>query len=503
MAGRALKLNKQLDAVIGGKQVVTRVNAAQFLEAIYSQPEPVACIHKVITSKAGLDSIQKAVFTDFSSPFLNNSAARFVLYLRAPELKDIGGGHYVEQIVNKLVQPPVFWHALSQAFTGGQLQADGQLAFAWLLLNLVSLPAEQAAPYRELAGEDGLVTSILESPNPDTRAIGHKLKHVLETVGGGSAVDPDNGPGGRHDNDHADFRNISILPTTDETMSKEPAFIRTAADVDQAPADQRFATHLDNQFRLYREDMLYEIRDELQIISGQRKGFHRGLVLDGLTLLDMYGVTGSLRGNMYDKWGVILQMKKDEDLWFFKRDKPKDRESYLDNDRKLIKDGSMAALIVNGVVLAFANIRRDISLLAKKPPRFVLQLEGKQATIDALCKCRGAQDIKLVQIDTAVFSYEPVLKALQQITAMPLAPELVNWEPGAVLEPPPHSPTAVIESLRRDPRQDLKSLIGTPKSIVLDPAQSSSLLSGLTERVSIIQGPPGKHLQPCIVARSC
>ncbi|EKM56223.1 uncharacterized protein PHACADRAFT_209697 [Phanerochaete carnosa HHB-10118-sp] len=489
MDPRVARLTKQFDTIIRGKQPITRFNASLFLEAIYAQPEPVACIDKLISSKAGLASIQSAVFTDLSAAFLNSHPTNLILYIRAPALKDIGGGQYIEQVIKKLVDPPIFWRAFTQAFLAGQLQEDGQQAFGWLMLQLVSLSAAEAAPYRELAQEENIAQRLIDSTNVNIRSLGHKLKHIVDTVGS-LAADTDFSPGGRHDNDHVDFRNISVLPTADEIMSKEPAFMRTAAEVDSTTSDQRFATHLDNQFRLYREDMLHELREELQIALGQRKGRHRGLVIDGLQLVDMYGVAGQGKGRN-DKWGIVLRMEPGKDLWFFQRDKPKDRKQYLINDRKLIKDGSMAALIIDGTVVAFPNIRRDEDRLSRNPPEFVLLLESKHSAMDTLCRFFRTQNVKLIQIDTAVFSYEPVLKTLQQVTSMPLAPELVQWEPGKVLEPPPNSPEAIIAALIRDPKQDLKGLIQSPKSIILDDAQAESLLSCLKKRVALVQGPPG------------
>ena len=127
------------------------------------------------------------------------------------------------------------------------------------------------------------------------------------------------------------------------------------------------------------------------------------------------------------------------------------------------------------------------------PNSFILQPEGKESTIEALSKFSCARDIKLIQIDTAVFSYEPVLRAPQEITTTPLAPELVTWQAGASLGSPPRSPFFVIHVMRTNSQQDLRQVINTPKSIILDQAQAASLLSGLTQRVAIIQGPPGKR----------
>ena len=489
MSCRTTRLKKQFDALICASQTVTLSNYSLILESIYTtlRLDP-SGVRKLVASGPGLACLQDAISVNLAPAFLDTHPARLIHVLGSPALKATGYGRYVEQIVRKLVDPPRFWRAFTQAFVEGQLQDDGLRAFGWLLLQLVSLPATEAQTYCELAREKDISLKLIDSPDRQVRALGHKLKHIVEIVtsphGGGGY-----GPGGRHDNDHVDFRKISVMPTADEILSKDPPFMRTAAEVDNMAAEQRFATHLDNQFRLYREDMLHELREELQIALGVRKGRRRGHVVDNLALVDMYGVARERRN---DRWGIVLRMSPGEDLWFFRQDTPKNRKKYLKNDRKLIKDGSMAALVIDSVVVAFPTIRRDESRLSKQPPEICLLLDGEHSTTDTLYKLVGAQDVKLVLIDTAVFSYEPVLKALQHITSMPLAAELVQ---GEIIEYPSDPPISIIDALRQDPTQDLRDLIGCPTSTVLDEAQARALISGLTQRLAMIQGPPGISTQ--------
>jgi hypothetical protein len=42
-----------------------------------------------------------------------------------------------------------------------------------------------------------------------------------------------------------------------------------------------------------------------------------------------------------------------------------------------------------------------------------------------------------------------------------------------------------------NPSENLKPILGTPKDIKLDSSQARSLISGLTQKVALIQGPPG------------
>lgn len=54
------------------------------------------------------------------------------------------------------------------------------------------------------------------------------------------------GPGGRHDNDFADFRRISIFPTRDELSSTIPPFFRLAKEIANVDPAERIGVYLDN-----------------------------------------------------------------------------------------------------------------------------------------------------------------------------------------------------------------------------------------------------------------
>jgi hypothetical protein len=56
---------------------------------------------------------------------------------------------------------------------------------------------------------------------------------------------------------------------------------------DPATEHNRIALHLDNQFRLLREDMLSEMKEELHIATGGKKGHHRGVKIKGLILKEL------------------------------------------------------------------------------------------------------------------------------------------------------------------------------------------------------------------------
>jgi hypothetical protein len=289
MDNRTSKLNKLFGAILYGQQTVTIQNAPLFLEAICAQSDPADCISRLIVSKAGLASVQAAMRSNLSSTFLNGAATALLKYIQAPELATIGRGDFLGQLVLKIVEPPIFWSPFIEAFRAKELQEDAQLCFAWLLLQLVSLPGEAANKYREFAKDPALLNMLLTSSQLDTRTFGSKIKHIIAACGPGAAVDSEFGPGGRHDNDFVNFREITILPTADEIASNEPAFLHPSAQLeDPDPEDTRMAMYLDSRFRLLREDMLYEMREELEIALGEKKGQHRGLVLDGFNFVDIH-----------------------------------------------------------------------------------------------------------------------------------------------------------------------------------------------------------------------
>ncbi|KAJ6576427.1 P-loop containing nucleoside triphosphate hydrolase protein [Mycena vulgaris] len=484
---RLSKLNKLFNQVLRGTPLNNH-NFSQFLEAIRSQADHAGCVNKLVGSPTGLASVQAAMRFDLSNSFLNGGGTETIAYLvEAPELETIGGGGFLRQIVQSIVDPPFFWTPFQEAFKAGRLADRGARCFAWLLLQLSRLPGSDADPYLELAGSASVLKALTESSDTETRFLGHKIKHIVETCKTAVSGDADIHPGGRHDNDFADFRKISILPTADEVDSPEAPFLRRSDP--HTPLDPALAVSqcLDDQFRLLREDMLYEMKDELQIAFGKKKGHHRGLVVEGFTLLeDVYHGTD----DRACRWGITL--KAQHDFWFFK--KVINRRKFLRDNAKFFRHQSHTCLIVDDEVVAFPTIHRDEERLAENPPVVVLQLEGKTSTIKTLLKLKQSKypRIKLIQVDTAIFSYEPVLKALQEIRHLPLSNELLCWSSSSTVELPSFaSPTRIVDAIKSDPRQDLSALLNTPKPIFLDDSQALSLLAGLTQRVSLIQGPPG------------
>ncbi|KIY50066.1 P-loop containing nucleoside triphosphate hydrolase protein [Fistulina hepatica ATCC 64428] len=497
MADRAARLERTLNDFIHGKrQINARQDASLFLEAVSAHSDPPACVDKIIASTAGVACVKTAARTDLSDASLNGRMTDFLSFLQHPTLKVLASGSYLRRLVTALVESQAFWRALLDAFQRHALKGKAEQAFAWLLLQLVSKPADADLPdFLAVAKDHSILPSLLNSEQLGVRTIAAKIQHIVSSQGVGLSADVDieHGPGGRHDNDFVDFRQISILPTADEIVCRADPFLRQSAILDDPEtASNRVAIYLDNQFRLLREDMLNEMREELKIASGKVQGRkHRSFIATGLKIQDVHCGPDDHR----TKWALTLQCS--QDLPQLVKLTGKKRKAYLiDNRTRFLRHQSLACLIEGDAeIVAFATINRDEDLLVEVPPVLVVWLEGDTSCRAALMKLKtsGKDNLKLLQIDAALFAYEPILRALQEKRQLPFSQELLYWDDAGSLISRDDGLMlhAIARSIRQTPAQDLSSYLGITKRVVLDSAQAEALASGLTQSVSLIQGPPG------------
>ena len=269
---RSARLKRLLDTVLKGKtQLGTPTQCKQFIEAICMEPDPPLCIENIISSPCGISSIQEAIRADVSPSGLNEQSVNLLSYIQAPAIKTLSGGQFLTLILNAVAEASSFWMAFIAAFKERKLTEAGQKCFAWALLHLIQIPSETVSPHLPLAKE--VESLLLASPHIDVRNLGQKIKHTISVSSSPSSTTArdDITPGGRHDNDFVEFREIAILPSADELASTEAPFLRLSVALDDPHTEgTREALYLDNQFRLLREDMIYEMREELQIALGPK-----------------------------------------------------------------------------------------------------------------------------------------------------------------------------------------------------------------------------------------
>ncbi|KAF1364340.1 P-loop containing nucleoside triphosphate hydrolase protein [Lizonia empirigonia] len=430
-AKQAAGLTRLLNAVIHGhREIKTVGDSNRFLGALCSQEDASKCVECLIASSAGLDALGSALRRHVSGDcdFLNGLATATILHFSKPS-------------VNR---------------------------------------SEDIPDVRDIAERITKNGSFIRSDPLDVRNIGHKIKHVLDSTSDESA----DGLGGRHDNDFAQIHKIKLLPTPDEFASSEHPFYRRADSIASVAPESHGLTHVDNQFRLLREDFLGELRNDFQIASGQKKG-RRKIVLEHMKY------AGIDCGPETKRKPCSLKLLCPDDVPQLRNVKAVDRKKYLADNKNVLKHQSFGCLISSGNIVAFATVDRDEDLLAQQPAIVVLRVADASSFGKVLMACKLAADLCFVQVDTAVFTYEPILKCLQSLTELPLEDQLLSLTPSSAEAVSGIQPTKTINAIRDHWEEDLQDIIGGTHSIKLDQAQADSLLTGLLKRVSLIQGLPG------------
>jgi hypothetical protein len=140
-----------------------------FIEALCVQADPATCAHKLLSSPSGLSALQESVRFDTSLTFLNEDAVQLLQYLQSPSLKTISSGSVLAQLLLSMAEPPFFWEALTKSFIDGLLNSNASHGFAWLLLQLITLPGKASSPYIAVASSSNILDLILKSPDGETR----------------------------------------------------------------------------------------------------------------------------------------------------------------------------------------------------------------------------------------------------------------------------------------------------------------------------------------------
>eukprot|EP00775_Hariotina_reticulata_P004273 gene4273-4526_t len=246
--------------------------------------------------------------------------------------------------------------------------------------------------------------------------------------------------GGRHDNDHQDFRDIRVMVTSQEALCRRLPFLPRVSDSNlMMLASVPEAALLDRQFRLLREDFVGPLRPCV-MVSIQLPPGHR----------------------------TARMTSKKERLEYW--------SSY---GHGMLPNDALVCLASPGQPLVFATIvRRDAVELAEEQPMIGLGFEPGPETekVLSMMGCGPLPNTVLVQVSTNFLSTRPVLQCLQGMATVPLAEELVHSQQ------PQH--TTYLDHARLE--QDLSEL-----SSKLDPSQYMALRQALTSRVALIQGPPG------------
>ena len=488
---REIKLSSQFPLFLRGKRkVVSVLDGQHFFESVCLQDSPGTCVEQIISSKDGLAAIHDAFRRDLGAEYIQTYAVRFLLFLSESTVKSLNGGNFLRRILDEIVEPRTFWDALLEHFENKALDERSIEVLAWLCLELLSLstsPAEEVVESVRKVSQDG---RFLKSQSQQTRGYGYKLEKLLRLLDKSGHAGEPGGPGGRHDNDHEDFREIAIYPTRDELLYTEMPYCRLASEVAETPMEDRTRAHLENQFRLLREDMLAELRNDIQLALGIKKRGRRTATV--LSQLSFAAIDFQTRYNPEGRVSLLLQCKKG--LERISGLSEKDRKSFLASsaNSKFLKHQSFGAFFSDKELLGFGFIfrSRDDTNLLMKTPIVEIQMPDVDALRKVLESLLQGRPLDFALVDTAVFAYEPVLTRLKSIKELPLDTCLLNPSGADEVEfQPKPGVQRLIDEL--EPRLDRTGCTIDNHSV--DKDQLQSIIDALSHSVSAIIGPPGKY----------
>ncbi|KAF4460762.1 NFX1-type zinc finger-containing 1 [Fusarium albosuccineum] len=494
---RADKLIKSFWAVAKGEQHITNSHSARlFLQAckmFCEKNSAVKCVEVLISSSSGVPSLERAVRADLSVDFVTSTTLPFILALSDPGVATLNDGRFLRQLLLAILEPSTFWTALSDVYRQRKLGDAGLEAFAWLCLQIVldqsgSLDAHKIG-VRSLTNDQYLV----KSQSPEVRKIAYRIEKVISILSQPGITSNGVSPGGRHDNDFADFRKVSIYPTSDELLSTDDPYLQRLADVFDTPMDTRGQVYRDWLFRLLRDDMLSELREDLQTAMGQKKSKRRPIALGQLKLVGVNDVNDS-DTRASPPYAVNVACYQGIE---FPRKAKGGKKKFLVDTKQFMKHDSFGALCCDGTIVAFGSIVRDVDNLLKTPPVIGIRFTDDTSLQNALkvFQTPARERLRFLVVDTATFAYEPILKRLKGITELPLEPELIDADqPSHDVTMPPKLDN-FLRQLRAASSNGLAVKMPTSmrlkKDITLQGAQLDSFINGLSQKMALIQGPPG------------
>ena len=412
-SSKALSLSKAFKAFSRGERNVGTQHEAKILfEAARLQPSSAECLEQIISSQHLLAAVRQSVRVSDDEAFTCQHVLPFLNSFSDPESKALNGGDLLRRLVSIIVCPPTAWTHMAEAYKKGVMDRDGIKAFAWLCLQVVTHPEPGVSELVERI--TGLLEDkpLLDLQWPEIRQLAYQIQKAL-SIGEAArqatdaAVAQLGGPGGRHDNDFADFRDISIYPTPDEFESKTKPFLRTAHEVAKTEPKLRPAYHLDNHFRLYREDFLSEVRENLEAIFGNKQSRHRAQALTKLKFVNI----SIGQGRRTHQCHVLLSANAGLSFPGKANKDESSRRKYLNDNSRILGHQSLGCLCKDGSIIAFAFIVRDLDHLVKQPPVLTLRFALSKDLTHAVQALHTGSDIRFITVDCAWFAYAPVLPA--------------------------------------------------------------------------------------------
>ncbi|KAI3595828.1 nfx1-type zinc finger-containing protein 1 [Moniliophthora roreri] len=448
--------HKLFDDICHGRTKLDHDNTLSFLESLCSHPNPVPIL---LESSSGL------IFSQLDKCLEDD----------------------VRRVLAALAETPLFYVSLFTSITEDYLTEETKKWFAWLILQHVSQPeslSSRWSPLLKVYKDTPAVEVLLRSPQQDVREVAEKI--VVVAPKRNEEEDGERtGPGGRHDNDFEDFRAISIFPTPAEIMSKAKSHLIPSSAFEKEEEDpiKRREIYLETQFRLSREEMVVELREDARdLIEGEAKNGMESII-PNIELVGIETDGTSLAGY----WSWKFKCPADFDLSF-------GRLTYTPPIPKLPgwKDWDLVLLMEGNEILAVCNFGRDDNALEQTPPVFMLRPYGNEAVVsNALLRLKNTEPKRVLKLNGNYWDRIGLLKRIQTMTSLPFIEILSRTTIRREVE---HLPSDVLRAFEVNEKCDIGQLLrftGGRRNLVLSEDQASALSAALRERVCLVQGMPG------------
>jgi hypothetical protein len=318
-------------------------------------------------------------------------------------------------------------------------------------------------------------------------------------------------PGGRHDNDHRNFRNIRIVPTVDELRCPTDSWLPLATGENQVIENAGIRL-LDKHFRLLREDAVHTMKTN---IAEQQKPWRNARIV-GLNVKGR-GAQGNLsfvvqcdprpggnpdwrrsralmqgtvvafcRDGVPTRLGTItLREHESKGEWLNAPGGPKIGVSF---DCELDFDESVDEMLRNSAIN-----ERVCELTTRLGSKDLDSAQQVRSQLKSAVTRLVTYD--LIEASKSFFTYQPILRTLQSMEGVPMSEELVDLD-SAVEGRPTYLPEKIVLPQGADFGGyvydfDSWSPTDVTEKTSLDLSQAKALHHALTSRVSLIQGPPG------------
>lgn len=502
------KVHALLKSVQNGKTLRDCHTAKTFLNALIESDDDLGTLY-VLTQEDldGEKSVKKAL------SLVNSSAEilKFLAFLGKDDLNKGSAKQCVEKCYMTAFETPGLLPLLLDDLKNRRIKLNSDcIVLTWFLVAVVRIDPSSREDRKVLEMVDILLGMHKSDAGDAISALLYSHFHKTEDRGGAVAFDPrcvqslanlqDLSP--QHDNDFPlDFRRIEILPTVEELKSSSLVGIALCGHDSSVPIGVASSRVLERQFRLLREDMLAPMKEEMKTElelpqNKQRRVFNAPELVDVVLepracLLVRVGVPPLLRGRLksmkpkeisafFEEGGGRRVLGKESMVAFIGKDKASGHEVKAvglvvrrDPKEFAVHQGFLTV----GIAFSDDIIHEMLSLLEFQPNR-----EHSSGNQDDKHSNKGKSFMRgtrystcIFQATSSYFSYEPVLRTLQDMDNIPFAEELVMNSPPLPVEA--SNGYRMPSSVRDKLQSDLSQLQAVERAML--------------QRVSLVQGPPG------------